>query len=103
MLLAYFLLTRQTDAISLTVRAAPLSEVCRQLSDATHLHLSVKGKLQEEPLILKLNRVAATLAMEKIAQVVDAEWTKTGETSYVLARTNEQEKREYADHIALRS
>lgn len=93
----------QTEPITITVRAAPLKEVCRRLSEASHQQLEVRGKLREEPLILKLTGVPSKAAMDKIAEVADAAWTKNGETSFVLARTPAQEKAEYAAHIAVRS
>lgn len=94
---------RQTDSISLTVRAAPIKEVCAQLAKASHLQLTVRGPLADEPLIVKFNGVPVQTAMAKIAQAVDAEWTKTGDSTYELERTAAVEKQEYAAHIAVRS
>ncbi|HWA84411.1 MAG TPA: hypothetical protein VG820_13295 [Fimbriimonadaceae bacterium] len=94
---------RQTAPVTLTVRAEPIREVCAKLSDATHLSLSVRGTLGDEPLIAKFANVPLATAMSKIAEATDATWTRVGETSYELARTPAIEKREYADHIAMRA
>lgn len=99
--LAALIVLAKTPSVTLTVRARPLKEACDLLGRQAGLQLDVKGCLRAEPIILAVTQLSSPELLEKIAQVVNASWTKVGEGHYELARTNAQEKREYQDHIRL--
>ncbi len=72
--------------INYTTPAISVSQALAQLSELSKIKLSVVGDISTEPLILRFKQVPLSEAMQRIADVVHAEWKPYGK-GFLLERT----------------
>lgn len=60
--------------ITFTTKAVPTRQVLQELSKQAGVKLEATNEMQDEPLIVRLNKVPLKKAMDEIAAIFDADW-----------------------------
>lgn len=76
--------TARAEGVTVTSSGAPLKTVLAQVSQQTGLALDA-GALKDLPLIVKVKDMTTKTFLDRLAQVVDADWNRVGST-FTLVR-----------------
>ena len=97
--LVFCVLALQPETVTFTHRCARAETVVAALCEELGWEMKVSGSVKDDYFLVRFVDTPVELALERIAETLNATWSKTGETTY-LTRTAGQERAEQEEELA---